>query len=473
MLAAVAVGLVGILVLGFVLTRLMPVRNGSTRIGPPSPATRVTVVLAIALLTAVVVGEFLILTQGGASFAIAGLQRYISAPVVYGGFALVAVTTAGYYVRRWPLWVLGLLVITAVSTLFSPLAGPRFTTATLLQGLVLFGGTALFAMCGLLNAEWSRTQRRRLLLLLLGSGTILGLLTLATGIFSALVIPTAAVLIYLARDRVRLWPVWAVAGIAIIVLTVQANSDAVDPSAASTGQLVVAGGILVLAAVPPRARLTLVVLGVLVGAIAAIGSDVPGLFFGRGADLDDVTLAQRAYETQQVIQQSTSPLTLLFGAGPGATVDLSLSPDAGTLASSGRVLQSVPSVHLLTSYVLMKSGLLGLAWLAVFLVAAFTATVRVLRRPRPDLFDLVLVVFVLCGIIQAVPAATYLFSNPLPALLLAILHVRHLHEEDGYQGPIDPARVPVPMRRGFAAPLRAPGKVVRRLSDSRDRTGRP
>lgn len=435
---SVLVGVIGVIggalalvALGFIVVQLVVVQNGTIRQDPPSPSRRLFAALAVSLLSAVVVGEAIALRSSGFSFAESGQQRYISAPFVYGSFALIALATTRYLAPRWPLWLIGLLIVTVLSTLFSPLAGPRFTAGTLVQGLVLFGGTALFGICGLFDIEWVGSQQRRLLTLLLGVGAAAGVLGLATGIFSALVLPTAALLIYLAFKQVRLWPLLAIIGGFIIVSSISANADAVDPSAASTGQLVVAAGVLALAALPRRARFPVVALGVLGGLVMLSGSDIPGLFFGRGADLKDVTLAQRAYETQQVFHQiSTNPSTLLFGAGPGATVDLTLSPDSDTLAGSGRTLDAVPSVHLLTSYVLMKTGFVGLIWLMVYISAAAAAAVRALRRPVPDLLDLSLVVFVLCGVIQAVPAATFLFSNPLPALALAILHRRK--ETDDY-----------------------------------------
>ena len=425
-------GALAVIALGFIVVQLIVVQNGTIRQDPPSPSRRLFTALAISLLSAVAVGEVLALRSSGFSFAESGQQRYISAPFVYGSFALIALATTRYFAPRWPLWLVGLLIVTVLSTLFSPLAGPRFTAGTLIQGLVLFGGTALFGICGLLDIEWVESQRRRFLTLLLGVGAAAGVLGLATGIFSALVLPTAALLLYLAVRRVRLWPLLGIVGAFIVVSSIMANADAVDPSAASTGQLVVAAGVLALAALPRRARLPVVVLGAVGGLVVLSGSDVPGLFLGRGADLEDVTLAQRAYETQQVFHQiGTNASTLLFGAGPGATVDLTLSPDSDTLAGSGRVLSAVPSVHLLSSYVLMKTGFVGLIWLLVYISAAGAAALRVLRRPVPDLFDLTLVVFVLCGIIQAVPAATFLFSNPLPALALAILHRRKEYDEYG------------------------------------------
>lgn len=425
-------GALAVVALGFIVVQLVVVQNGTIRQDPPSPSRRLFTALAVSLLSAVVVGQVIALRSSGFSFAESGQQRYISAPFVYGSFALIALATTRYFAPRWPLWLIGLLIVTVLSTLFSPLAGPRFTAGTLIQGLVLFGGTALFGICGLLDIEWVQSQQRRFLTLLLGVGTAAGVLGLATGIFSALVLPTAALLIYLAFRRVRLWPLLAVVGGFVVLSSISANADAVDPSAASTGQLVVAGGILALAALPRRTRFPVVVLAALGGLVMLSGSDVPGLFIGRGADLEDVTLAQRAYETQQVFHQiSTNPSTLLFGAGPGATVDLTLSPDSGTLAGSGRVLGAVPSVHLLTSYVLLKTGCVGLIWLVVYTGAAGAAAVRTLRRPVPDIFDLALVVFVLCGITQAVPAATFLFSNPLPTLALAVLHIHRAREDDG------------------------------------------
>lgn len=427
----VVVGAAALAAAGYVVLQLLPLSNGAVRVAPVSPARRLTAALALALVVAVLVGEAISIIRGPASFAAAGEQRYISAPVVYGAFALIAVTTIRHFSKAWPVWVIGLLVITALSTLFSPLAGPRFTLSTLLQGIVLFGGGALFAVCGLLDAKWEKRERRRLLQLLLGAGGVAGVLGFDTGIFSALVIPSAVALIYLARERVRLWPLWVAAGVFIIVEVLRANADAIDPSAASNGQLVIALALFALAIVPLRLRLFVVAAGAAAGVVLLLGSDVPGLFLGIGATLPDVTLAERAYETQQVVRQAAgNPVALLLGAGPGATVDLTSAPDAATLAASGRVLPAVPSVHLITSYFLLKTGLLGVIWLGSFIIAAALTAVRVLSSKHVDLFDLVLVALVLCGIVQAIPAATFILSNPLPVLLLALLHIRSRYPRD-------------------------------------------
>ena len=448
LVAGVAVGVVGLVAGGYVALQLLPLRNGLVRAQRAMPDKRLIAALALALVTAITVGQVLTVARGGGSFAAAGEQRYITAPIVYGAFAMIAATTIRQFTRDWPVWVIGLIAITALSTAFSPLAGPRFTASTLVQGLVLFGGAALFAVCGLLNGEWGLPERRQLIRLLLGAGAATGLLGLATGIFSALVIPAAIIMIYLARERVRLWPIWTLIGIVVIVTVLRSNADAVDPSAASTGQLVVACAMLGMAALPLRVRPVLLVGGLVVGAALALTSDVPGLFLGIGDQLQDVTLAQRAYETQRVVRQAAdNPVTLLFGAGPGATVDLSRSPDALTLASSGRTITAVPSVHLVTAYFFMKTGLLGLLWLGCYMAAAVWAAVRTLSARRVDLFELVLVTFTMCGIVQAIPAATFLLSNPLPLLLLAIWGAhRRAVERNRFAEPID-SRVPGGERR--------------------------
>jgi hypothetical protein len=51
----------------------------------------------------------------------------------------------------------------------------------------------------------------------------------------------------------------------------------------------------------------------------------------------DVTIDQRAFEARTVLDLlSTTAWGQLLGFGPGATVDLTAAPDAGTLAASGQ-----------------------------------------------------------------------------------------------------------------------------------------
>lgn len=445
-LLGIPVGMVGILLLGFAFTRLAGVRNGVVVIRQPDAAKRVTAAVAVAVAAAIAVGTTLDAASGGTDFSLSGEQRYLTAPVVYGIFVLVVLTTLPRLAPSWPVWVPLLLLSVTLSLLVSPLAADRFTLGSLLQGVVLLGGAAVFALGGLLRSDWQPFRQVWLLRVLLMIGVACGLLGLQTGVFSALVLPSAVAVVFLLRDRPRGWPLWCALGVVVIVLDRVRELGAIDQSAASTGQLLLAVAIFGLALLPRRARLVAVVVVLFLGLVVALQSEVPGLLIGRGTDLADVTLAERAYETQEAFRvASASPLTLIFGGGPGATLDLTDAPDSATLLASGRDLTAVPTVHLLTSYLVLKLGLLGLGWLGAFCIAALVTAVRVLSAPRPVYFDLVLLAFVITGIVQALPAATFLFSNPLPTLCLAILHVRRTGQEE--PDPLRPRRLTLAIPR--------------------------
>ena len=95
----------------------------------------------------------------------------------------------------------------------------------------------------------------------------------------------------------------------------------------------------------------------------------------------DVTLSQRVFEGQQVLNEIPSaPVGNLFGRGLGATVDLSQSPDSRTLLSSGRDLMAVNDVHVLFYDWLMKRGYIGIVWLVGFIALASNSIKEKYRR---------------------------------------------------------------------------------------------
>jgi len=123
-----------------------------------------------------------------------------------------------------------------------------------------------------------------------------------------------------------------------------------------------------------------------------------------------------------------SPVAEAFGLGPGATLDLRGSPDAKTLLSSGRNLRRVDDVHMLSSYLLLKLGAIGVIWAGILAAALYRVTAGVLvgrgrleadRKRNP--WSLSLLLFVLAGVAYSLPAATNLLANPLIPLLLGTL----------------------------------------------------
>jgi hypothetical protein len=137
----------------------------------------------------------------------------------------------------------------------------------------------------------------------------------------------------------------------------------------------------------------------------------------------DVTIAQRVFEARAVIEQlDATDLGMLFGLGPGATVDLSASPDAGTLAASGRDLLAVDDVHLLSAYLLLKLGAFGIVWSLLLFGAAWKAALPAFGPSSADTtWRLLLLLYVVAGAVNALPAATNLFVNPLVPIFLGAL----------------------------------------------------
>ena len=94
-----------------------------------------------------------------------------------------------------------------------------------------------------------------------------------------------------------------------------------------------------------------------------------------------------------------------------------------TLTTGGRDLAHVPEVHLLEYDFLLKEGLMGIAWLAVFaiglLALVFQALERAARTREPAF--VVYAALPLFGIAAASAGASNLQADPLNALMLGVL----------------------------------------------------
>jgi lysophospholipase L1-like esterase len=143
----------------------------------------------------------------------------------------------------------------------------------------------------------------------------------------------------------------------------------------------------------------------------------------RGPDASAVGTTFEAHQVRATVGHS--PLSLALGRGLGGTVDESNAPYwfRVTLLSGGRDLTQVQEVHLLGYAVLLKEGLLGLAWLAIFLgtlaVLVFRALERAASRREPAL--VLYAALPLLGVIQAFAASSRVQSDPLNGLALGVL----------------------------------------------------
>lgn len=136
----------------------------------------------------------------------------------------------------------------------------------------------------------------------------------------------------------------------------------------------------------------------------------------------DVTIAQRAYETR-VVEQDTarSVARMLVGGGPGATMDMSVSPDRRTLQSAGRELHSVDDAHLLTTHMLLKLGWAGVIWLVLFLGCLVVTLIRAGRAGSTGRIGLG--IYAAAMLAYGIPAATNALANPLLAIVVGALAV--------------------------------------------------
>lgn len=384
-----------------------------------------------ALFLAIGVSTIVDLAVGGigsglTSFAGFGLAKRIALPLTYAIFGVLLILPVAPESRvAKPVWWRILFAVVALSTLTEILI-PRhpIDVINILEGLLLGAGLLLVSAATMRRVTWTQ---RDMSVFVAGVGGF-ALVTQIAGVsstpFDGLQAPAGFALIYwgLRADRGRVPAL--VAGIVLVSAVV---ADLVSHPAASIAvitQVCVCALLLVLVMIPRPFRVPVLLLGI-GGAVAlAIQTGVWRLLLGQGRPEWDVTLLHRAYEANAAFQLIQDPVSLVIGAGAGSTVDLTNSPDAATLRASGRDLTAVNDVHLLTSWILMKFGVVGLIWLTIFLIAVVRSAIEALRTPKRFSFDFVLVLFVVSAVVAALPAATYLFSNPMLAVCIGILVAR-------------------------------------------------
>ena len=156
--------------------------------------------------------------------------------------------------------------------------------------------------------------------------------------------------------------------------------------------------------------------------VALVATDARSIVTAR-YDGEDLSFAQRAFEARAVRGDlKESPVRIAVGAGLGATVDLSSSPDVQTLQAVRGDASEVDDVHLLPYDVLRRHGLAGLAWLGCLAALCLWLAAGV-RRTR-DPIDVLLFLVVAVGAADALPAASHLFANPLAGFALGALVLR-------------------------------------------------
>lgn len=391
---------------------------------------RVLIALGLALVFSLVVGLFLSSNAGGMQlFERFGLAKRLTLPVVYSLFfiTLLFPIRDGFRFGK-PIWWVTLFAVTTASTLVEILV-PRqsINLLNVMQTIVLVGGLLVGAAAGMRATLWSERDILAFISIVGSVALISQSLAVSVTPFDVVRVPAAFMLIYagLTRGKPFLFGLLCLAsGAWIAYMNYIAVRSDTSASIAVITQIALCAALLCLKLLPKAARMPLIITGVGLLAWLTIRTGIWRIMLGSTMPSWDVTLAHRAYEAQAVQVTLSNPWNFVFGGGPGATVDLSNSPDVATLLSAGRNITAVDDVHLLTSWLLLKFGVLGIAWFVLFAGAALHQGLRVMRINERFSFDFVLLLFVASAVVTALPAATYLFSNPLMALCMGTLVAR-------------------------------------------------
>jgi hypothetical protein len=371
-------------------------------------------------------------------FANFGAAKRITLPLAYLLFACAALLPSKLRREGPRVRLTAWVVMPAIGIILS-LLGTAFlpplpsTTSDVLQGIALFVGFSFFAWFGLGATDWTQRQRNALLWLLLAGAVIAGalgrpgvtpLMTLTIpGFFAALVM-----LIRSPGQRGRYLLITLVLGV-MVVLLLRPSSSGNPVSSAVVGQAVVCAAVVFLLFIPHSLRPPLIFLAVSAALFLFIQRGYYTLLTGQYFSTD-VTIDQRVFEARTVLDLlSTTTWGQLMGFGPGATVDLTAAPDAGTLAASGRDLLAVDDVHLLSAYLLLKLGAFGIIWSLLLFRTAWKAALPAFGPSSTETtWRMILVLYVAAGAVNALPAATNLLANPLVPILLGVLWAARDHD---------------------------------------------
>jgi len=359
-------------------------------------------------------------------FAGYGIVKRLILPLTYTLAALALVLPSrGRFRLQAPAWFIVGLFSLLVAIFWGLRGVSRPSPTAYLEDLLLVGGfLGLFSLAASIR-RWDESSAQLLILALTLSAVVALMCGLQVGPYSAIVAPGGAILIYMGivgrgTDR------WlALAGIAIIATMLRLLASSPNPSTAATSEVGACLACVLYALAPRRTRPSLAILGLFALALYLLSSGTVQLMQGEYRGIDDVTLAQRGCEASVVFQTigraPAFPPPQVIGLGLGSTVDLTQCPDTDTLQSAGRDLRAVDDVHLLSSWIYMKLGMLGLTWVGLILAATVRSTLDFRRVHRPSALRLLALMCALCGMVSALPAATNFFSNPLLPVSLGIL----------------------------------------------------
>jgi hypothetical protein len=365
-------------------------------------------------------------------FASFGAAKRITLPLAYLLFLCAALLPSRLSRDEprvhTPAWVvmpaIGIIVSLLGTAFLAPL---RSTTSDALQGLALFVGFSFLAWFGLGATDWTPRHRTALIWVLLAGGIVAGalgrpgvtpLMTLTIpGFFAALVM-----LIRSPGQRARYLLATLVLGVMVILVLRPSASSVTPVSMAVVGQVLVCVAVVFLLFIPRGLRAPFIFIAVSAALFLFVQGGYYTVLTGQYVSTD-VTIDQRVFEARAVLERlGTTTWGQLFGLGPGATVDLAAAPDARTLAASGRDLLAVDDVHLLSAYLLLKLGAFGIVWSLVVFSAVWKAALPAFGASTAETtWRIVLVLYVAAGAVNALPAATNLFANPLVPMFLGVL----------------------------------------------------
>lgn len=389
-------------------------------------------VLKATLIIGVVASlAFTALDVDGQVFAVAARLRHLVLTALYAITAIALVRlNPGRVVDergrrvRWPLGRITVALPAVSFLLVTIVLADQVLLGESIQGAALVYGCFLAGWVGALARGLTPAQETEILRALIAVALLAASMDIVVAPLTALVAPAAGAAILLGRSNVRNRLLYTVAGFVILGVTILRLVTAPPwqpPSSAVIAQIGVTLVFLGVVALPSTTRVAVCAVGAAAAIALGVKAGALDLLLGRSTSTD-ITIMQRSYEADAVWQAvRTRATTTVFGLGPGGTVNLENAPDASTLVASGRDLRRVESVHLLPSYILLKFGLLGLVLFGTVCVQSTKVLLRHLTGASAARQAMVL--FVVCGFVNALPAATFMFSNPLPALFLGYLSV--------------------------------------------------
>ncbi|MDN4484168.1 hypothetical protein [Demequina lignilytica] len=383
-----------------------------------------------ALITAAALGIAFGLGLAGPSqgFAANGVAKRLILP---GFFALllVAMMLSGRRLIvgwRLPVWWWTVAIGLVASTVGVIVAGgiDANLSAFMQAAFLIVSALGLFVL-GQHAAGWSPRTVGWIFVVLVGA-TVMSLVLSTNSLvpFVGVAVPTIAALLMVGIRTGHVALRWLAAALAVW-MAVDTLGRFGDVSVALLAQVGVSALVLAALLAPVWMRSTLLVVAA-VGAVAfAVREQLLGMLVGV-SDYSDVTLAQRGYETAATWSALTegSVFTMMVGLGPSGALDLTGAPDAASLIAGGRDIEAVDDTHLLSTWFLLKLGLVGVVALVALLASVAARARGVLVMRRPPLVDAIALLYVASGLAFALPAATNLFTAPMMFLALGLLDAR-------------------------------------------------